>query len=186
MGSQGYAADDGSTATLDYHHYAEGERDLEGRTYKSLNLRPIEVDSLALAVRNTLADRWRFALNYTQDTWSGATPVLSLPQAAINEQLVSGASVPLVYLTDSKHRPQDVDPGSFDGQNFKSTEDQRLVHLMASASPETRRQVDGRARLRLGPRLVRAWAAACRKNPIITRASSTPAAASTSITSAPR
>ncbi|MBK6659436.1 MAG: DUF3570 domain-containing protein [Proteobacteria bacterium] len=144
MGSQGFAADDGSTATLDYHHYAEGERDLEGRTYKSLNLRPIEVDSLALAVRNTLADRWHFALNYTQDTWSGATPVLSLPQAAINEQMVSGASVPLAYLADSKHRPQDVDPDSFDGRKFKSTEDQRLVHLMASASPETRRQVDGR------------------------------------------
>ena len=144
MASHGVAAEDSNEATLNYHHYAEGERDLEGRTYKSLNLRPIEVDSLALAVRNTLADRWRFALNYTQDTWSGATPVLSVPQAAINEQIVSGASAPLAYLTDSKHRPVDVDPDSFDGQKFKTAEDARLVHLMASASPETRRQVDGR------------------------------------------
>ena len=35
--------------------------------------------TLALAVRNTLADRWRFALNYTQDTWSGATPERTRP-----------------------------------------------------------------------------------------------------------
>ncbi len=144
MGNQAFAADDRSEATLDYHHYAEGERDLEGRTYKSLNLRPIEVDSLALAVRNTFADRWRFALNYTQDTWSGATPVLSLPQAAINEQIVSGASVPMAYMTDSQHRPVNVDWNSFDGQKFKTSDDPRLVHLMASASPETRRQVDAR------------------------------------------
>ena len=143
MAQPAIAAEPDNEATLNYHHYAEGERDLEGRTYKSLSLRPIEVDSLALAVRNTLADRWRFALNYTQDTWSGATPVLSVPQAAINEQIQSGASAPLAYLTDSKHRPVDVDQNSFDGRKFKTREDQRLVHLMASASAETRRQVDG-------------------------------------------
>jgi hypothetical protein len=144
IGGQGAAAaDSGNDATLDYHHYAEGERDLEGRTYKSLNLRPIEVDSLALAVRNAIADRWTFALNYTQDTWSGATPVLSLPQAAISEQLVSGASSPMAYMTDSKHRPVTVDWNSFDGKNYKTTPDARIVHLMSSASAETRRQVDG-------------------------------------------
>ena len=134
---------EGNEATLDYHHYVENERDLEGRTYKSLNLRPIEVDSLALAVRNTLAARWTFALNYTQDTWSGATPVLSLPQAAISAQLVSGASSPSLYVTDSQHHPVTVDPNSFDGKKFKTTRDPRLVHLMSSASAETRRQVDG-------------------------------------------
>ena len=133
----------GNEATLDYHHYAEGERDLEGRTYKSLNLRPIEVDSLALAVRNTWADRWTFALNFTQDTWSGATPVLSLPQAAISDQLMSGASSPSSYVTDSQHHPVTVDGNAFDGKKFKTTRDARLVHLMSSASAETRRQVDG-------------------------------------------
>ncbi len=138
------AAEDGSQATLDFHHYAEGERDLQGRSYKSLNLRPIEVDSLALAVHSALADRWRFSLNYTQDTWSGATPVISLPQAAINEQIIAGASAPMSYMTDSQQRPVNVDWNSFDGQKFKTSEDQRLVHLMASASPETRRQIDSR------------------------------------------
>ena len=130
-------------ATLDYHHYAEGERSLEGRTYKSLNMRPIEVDSLALAIRNTLADRWTFALNYTQDTWSGATPVVSLPQAAINEQILSGASAPNVYYTDQQHRPLTVDPNSFDGQKYQTTRNPHTVHLLASASAETRRQIDG-------------------------------------------
>ena len=133
---------EGNEATLDYHYYAEGERDLEGRSYKSLNLRPIEVNSLALAMRNTLADRWTFALNYTQDTWSGATPVLSLPQASISEQIVSGASSPSYYLTDSQHRPVTVDGNSFDGKKFKTTRNSHLVHLMSSASAETRRQVD--------------------------------------------
>lgn len=137
------AAEVNNEATLDYHHYAEGERDLEGRTYKSLNLRPIEVDSLALAIRNTLADRWTFALNYTQDTWSGATPVVSLPQAAINEQILSGASVPSVYYTDGQHHPLMVDPNSFDGRKYKTTRNPHTVHLMAAASAETRRQIDG-------------------------------------------
>ncbi len=142
-GQTATAADSGNEATLDYHHYAEGERDLEGRTYKSLKLRPIEVDSLALAVRNVLADRWTSSLNYTQDTWSGATPVLSLPQAAISEQIVSGASAPMAYMTDSKHRPVTVDWNSFNGKTFKTTPNSHLVHLMSSASAETRRQVDG-------------------------------------------
>ena len=48
---------EGNGASLDYHHYVEGKRDLEGRTYKSLNLCPIEVDSFAFALRYTAADR---------------------------------------------------------------------------------------------------------------------------------
>ncbi|MBX9609405.1 MAG: DUF3570 domain-containing protein [Gammaproteobacteria bacterium] len=140
----GLAAAEGDSVSLDYHHYVEGERDLAGRTYKSLNLDPIEVDSLALGARQTLFDRYTLDLHYTQDTWAGASPVVSLPQAAIAEQIVSGASAPNSYRADARGRPVTVDYDSFDGARYQSSPDPRLVHLMASASAETRRQVDAR------------------------------------------
>ena len=69
-------ADEGDEFNFEYHHYTEGERNLYIETYKDLNLRPIQVDSADLELQGHIVDRVKFALNYMQDTWSGATLVM--------------------------------------------------------------------------------------------------------------
>ena len=69
VGSTEVAAED-AEITFATQHYQEGERDLAGRSYANLNLHPIAVDRLALALRNTFARRDDFAPSYTQATWS--------------------------------------------------------------------------------------------------------------------
>ncbi len=92
--------------TFDYQRYTEGERNLWGRPYFDLNLKPIEVDSFGFTVEGDLVDRLSFGFDYTQDTWSGATPVATLPQAAIAEMVYSGASTPSYYYADADHHRQ--------------------------------------------------------------------------------
>ena len=133
---------DGDEISFEYRHYEEGKRNLDEQTYKDLNLRPITVDSMAADMRGEVVDRVKFDLSFTQDTWSGATPVVTVPVAAIADQLYSGASSPVEYSADGKRVPVTVNWDSFNGSTVKYTEDPRLVHVMASASPETRRQVD--------------------------------------------
>lgn len=130
------------SVSVTYGHYADGERDLNGHSYESLNLKPIRVDSLAVDAAGAVTDRLRLAAHYAQDTWSGATPVVSLPNAAVETQLISGASVPTALFTDSRHHPVIVDFNSYNPQTgtYATTRDDRLVHVMASASPETRRE----------------------------------------------
>ena len=41
--------------------------------------RPIEVDSLQGSGNIKITDRVKFNFNYTQDTWSGATPIATAP-----------------------------------------------------------------------------------------------------------
>lgn len=135
---------DGAKISLEYHHYAEGKRDLDGQSYSGLNLTPLQADSVALGITGTLRDSIDFGLNLTQDTWSGATPVTTLPFAAVADQITSGASIPTGYYEDSKHRPVDVNWSTYDGTTVEYVQDPRLVHVMASASPETRRQADSR------------------------------------------
>ena len=137
-------AADGDEVTFDYHHYQEGERNLDGQSYGDLNLKPLRVDSLAVGMTGGLSDRVRFGFNYTQDTWSGATPVATVPEAAINDQIYSGASKPNVYYADPQGRPVDVNWDTYDGTSVQYSRNPRLVHVMGSASPETRRQGDVR------------------------------------------
>ena len=80
-----HAAEDDSV-DFQYSHYQEGKRDIYGyglidNTISKLpqNLNPIEVDSVHGSGRFTLTDRIKFAFNYTQDTWSGATPIGTAP-----------------------------------------------------------------------------------------------------------
>ena len=133
---------DGDEFSFEFRHYEEGKRDLAEQTYKDLNLRPITVDSAAASMRGEIVDRVKFNLNFTQDTWSGATPVVTVPVAAISDQLFSGASAPVAYSADAKGNPVNVNWNTFNGRTIQYTKDPRLVHVMASASPETRRQVD--------------------------------------------
>jgi hypothetical protein len=126
-----------------YQHYAEGKRDLGEQTYAELNLRPLQADSVAISLSGSAFDRIEFGLELTQDTWSGATPVTTLPQAAVADQIMSGASVPSVYYTTGKGTPVDVDWSTYNGTTVSSVRDIRDVHVMGSASPETRRQASG-------------------------------------------
>jgi hypothetical protein len=140
LAAPAHAADSADEFNLDVRHYDEGERNLNNQTYGELNLKPLHADSLSVGLKGGLTDRVKFGFDYTQDTWSGATPVATVPEAAIADQISSGASRPQAYSADSQHRPVDVNWSTFDGSSVQSTVDQRLVHVMGSASPETRRQ----------------------------------------------
>jgi hypothetical protein len=137
-------AANGDGFSFEYHHYEEDKRDLDGENYKNLNLKPLQADSLSLGMHGSVTDRVTFGLNYTQDTWSGATPVTTVPHAAITDQLFSGASSPTAYSTDATHHPVTVNWNTYNGTTVQYINDARLVHVMASASPETRRQIDGK------------------------------------------
>jgi len=136
-------AQDSENVSLEYHRYEEGSRDLSS-SYLFVKPKPLEVDSLSLAAQGTLADRIFFGLDYTQDTWSGATPVTTLPHAAIGAQIQSGASIPTYYATNLKRQPVVPNYSIFNGRTYPRVNDSRLADVIASASPETRREISGK------------------------------------------
>jgi hypothetical protein len=140
MAGTAHAAD-GDEFTFEYRHYEEGERNLDGQSYRDLQLKPLEVDSFAAGVRGSLTDRVKFGLDYSQDTWSGATPITTAPHAAIAGQLFSGASTPTFFSTNGKHQPVVV---NFRAKALQFVPDSQLVDILSTASPETRRQVSGK------------------------------------------
>ncbi|MEQ1485496.1 DUF3570 domain-containing protein [Methyloglobulus sp.] len=136
-----------------YSHYQEGKRDiLESETTRKNNANPIEVESIHGGAKISLTDRIKIAFNYTQDTWGGATPIDSGPFVAgangaiktigIEEIDSIGAASPLI-----SHRvffDKNLTPYKQilkDGQ-FIHVPDKRIVHTLAIASPETRKQGD--------------------------------------------
>jgi Protein of unknown function (DUF3570) len=147
-----------------YSHYQEGKRDIYSAPQNLVtlafdtvkipqNLNPIEVDSVHGSARVTLTDRVKFAFNYLQDTWSGATPIGTA--AAIgngNRGFVNAVSGPsplaaydagfgTMFIDKDKHFYQAVyEPNLGD---FKpGLRDDRLTHVLSYASPETRKQGD--------------------------------------------
>jgi hypothetical protein len=143
MAPQAAHAQDGQTVNFEYHHYEEGARDLSS-SYLFVKPKPLEVDSLSLGTQGSLADRILFGLDYSQDTWSGATPVTTLPHAAIGAQIQSGASIPTYYATNLKRQPVVPNYNIFNGRTYPRVRDSRLVDVIASASPETRREISGK------------------------------------------
>ncbi len=165
--------------TLQYGHYEESNRDTFGRIpvgetpggnpvfgEQKLpnNFAPITVDSIHAQAKTTLRDRWKFTANYTEDTWSGATPVATAPagfgtnlafkQAAggkhepVNAfgQTVSGASPRLqdgfFPAFDSQLNPVFNVGDDDDFETVYQAGSKRLAHTMTMASPETRKQGD--------------------------------------------
>jgi hypothetical protein len=125
---------------VQYGHYEEGERQLFG---VESEFRPIEVDSLQGSGNIKITDRVKFNFNYTQDTWSGATPIATAPldlrgNRTISPDVVTGAT-PIIngeLFFDSKLNPLRTDGfGALTGGT-----DRQLVHTLSSASPETRKQ----------------------------------------------
>lgn len=127
---------------VQYGHYQEGERQLFGVESK---FRPIEVDTLQGTGSLKLTDRIKFAFNYAQDTWSGATPIATAPLDMRGNRTtpldsVTGAT-PIIngeLFFDSKLNPLRTDGFG----NLTGGVDRQLVHTMSSASPETRKQGD--------------------------------------------
>jgi hypothetical protein len=165
-----HAADEDSV-DFQYSHYQESKRDIYSfdnplyakgiLTKLPQNLNPIEVESTHGSGRFTLTDRIKFAFNYTQDTWSGATPIATAPAVSgsyspkgkfdreFNTIQITGAS-PLLGASAGKrpvyfdknlnayrsiYNPDDgsVSPGALNNQ---------LTHVLSYASPETRKQGD--------------------------------------------
>jgi len=142
MTSPNVAAQD-NEATFQYGYYDEGKRRLFGNNNK---LDPIHVDTLNTTGSINLFDRVKFGFNYVQDTWSGATPVATATRGFMSN-LVSGASSHVNtgynYVDKNFNRLEEVyNETTGEVRYVKNKQDQQLVHMMTSASPETRKQAD--------------------------------------------
>jgi Protein of unknown function (DUF3570) len=161
--TQAHAADDDSV-DFQYSHYQEGRREKQaqyidmfgGKSYVPPDKRaPIEVDSLHGSARITLTDRVKFAFNYIQDTWAGATPFGSVPKGSpaigfigtyrTPDKLTIGGASPYAQrdvVVDSKGNVLTdlLDPKTFAFVGVRK--DNGIVHVMSYASPETRKQGD--------------------------------------------
>ncbi len=135
-------AAEGDEIDLQYGHYQEGDRYLAGVKSK---YSPIESDNLHGSAKIILNDRTKAVINYSQDTWSGATPIATAPSSFFgnrtsNPDGVTGAS-PYInggLKLDSQFKPLTIDLfGTVIGGI-----DKQLVHTLSSASPETRKQLD--------------------------------------------
>lgn len=133
----------GDRINFQYGRYEEGARNLYGVPSK---YNPISADVLHGSGIFSLTGRTKFSFGYTQDTWSGATPITTTPLATDGgnrpltlNQVVVGAS-PLINSNVLLDR--NLDPIGRDPLTKQSTGivDPRSVHVMSSASPETRRQ----------------------------------------------
>jgi Protein of unknown function (DUF3570) len=143
-----YAAE-GDEVDFQYSHFQEGKRDIsvvDGNELASgaKSFNPIEVDSLHGSARVSLTDRVKFAFNYLQDTWGGATPVATMPfDAKAHKALYAknANSVTVVGATPYAQSPLSLD-AQFKPQYLKTNNGAKLTHVMATASPETRKQGD--------------------------------------------
>jgi len=148
--------------SLVFSHYEESERDLssvythaplvgfipENSNAEMPSYRPIEVDGLHLKAKVSLFDRLTFTGNYTEDTWSGATPIATAPMGARGNRVVSSNSVITgaspILQSDLSYFDAELNPINKTGPlNASSYDlDPVLVHTMVMASPETRKQGD--------------------------------------------
>lgn len=130
-------------SALQIGRYQEGDRDLYGVTSA---FDPIVVDVLEVGVGSTFSDLWRFDVRFTQDTWSGATPVAIAPQAMRGNRPTSpdGVSGATPYIEGSLYFDANLSVLETDGfGNWTGQVDDQLVHTISSASPETRQQFEG-------------------------------------------
>lgn len=141
------AADASSgSVNFQYSRYQEGKRNLY--SVRS-DLDPIMVDTLHGNGTLFVTDRLKLTFGYTQDTWSGATPVSSVPLASTagnipftrtlpTGEVVSGASP---HVTGAVTLDRNLNPIRFDAEGNQLI-DPRTVLVLSTASPETRNQGD--------------------------------------------
>jgi len=153
-------AAEGDAFNFQYGRYQEGERNLFG---VESEFDAIVVDSLHGSASLTLFDRLKFFANYVQDTWSGATPIATAPQALSGlDPSCSGGNCPTApdgvsgatpYINGDLFLDSELNPLAertdefgfplFDEEgNQLFQQNGQLVHTLSSASPETRKQGD--------------------------------------------
>jgi len=168
------SADD-DDAGYQYSHYEEAKRNLwdiapavdnnytvnTTGPYKFQNsLKPITVDSEHGYTRFRLSDRLRFAFNYTQDVWSGATPWFTAPVGNFmlaNPQSVTGATYQAngagVGQFFDAHGSPLYQASSVSISDYGNTGtpglplalgQSRIQHVLGYASPEMRNQIDAK------------------------------------------
>ncbi len=127
-------------ASFLYGYYEESNRNLYN--VKS-RFDPITVNSLLGSSKIKLSDRLKFAFNYTQDTWTGATPIATAPLSFGGNKeggVIAGATP---YLqNNSVLFDKQLNPLKQDASTGEYSKDTQLVHTISSASPETRKQGD--------------------------------------------
>jgi Protein of unknown function (DUF3570) len=114
------------------------------------DLNAIEVDGLHGGAKVSLTDRIKFAFNYTQDTWGGATPRINMPVDRANSDIIAhkviASASPKIadfsFKIDTNNNILNVDTDPVDGHSIYAKQDTRWVHTLAVASPETRKQGD--------------------------------------------
>lgn len=132
----------GDIASFQYGHYKQTAWQLLDGLKSQYN--PLQVDNIEANGLLTFEDRWKFNFNFVQDTWSGATPVTSAPNAlGGNNPNLAGAS-PLIKGNGSIRYDKQMNPYRLDSETGEYVEDTRLVQTVASASPEIRNQGDFR------------------------------------------
>ncbi|MCC7136221.1 MAG: DUF3570 domain-containing protein [Nitrosomonas sp.] len=133
---------------IQYSRYQEGRRRQFGllnevTPVKAGQFQPIEVDTLRGRARYTFKDRLRLVFDYTQDTWSGATPIATT-LAIFGSGTATSTSAASPYFEqgfdDPTRAPVTLDQqGGVHGRQTDAKLD-HLIHTMSFASPETRRQ----------------------------------------------
>lgn len=142
MVSPTHAAIDGGQFGFQYGRYEEG-----GATESQFRSKDnsIQSDSLHVLGEIDFTDRWTFQAQFIQDTWGGASPITTAPVAAIgyNPNAQTGASAfyevtgGVVNFDTQVGQGQAIIPGS-----LRTITTDEIVHVMAEASPETRKQGD--------------------------------------------
>ncbi len=130
----GLAAEN-NQVSLQYSRYQEGKRDLF--TVNS-QFDPLQVDTTRFAADLSFRDRWRLGFTYTEDVWSGATPIATAPLAAQPNRPLHATSGASPLLTGQVGFDADLNP------LFQGMKESRSVHVLAQASPEVRRASDWR------------------------------------------
>ncbi len=168
MAQPAFAAE-GDEVDFQYSHYQEGARNISGLTYNFdgtqsvatvKSFQPIEVEGLHGSAKISLSDRVKFAFNYTQDTWGGATPLSTAPavsgsnnfQTDPNDSTIVTGATPyatpgtLLFLDKNLKPLLGVSTLNFDPitnqEIYKFSKNNQLTHVMSYASPETRKQGD--------------------------------------------
>ena len=154
-----------------YGHYQEGNRSVYGMAADPITgnfnmmglptgIKPITVDSIHGSAKTSITNRLKFAFNYLQDTWGGATPIASAPAAFFSVQpkldaatgtTVVGAS-PFLQpnrnywisgraLVDAKGNPLMANMAP-DYSSLVFQQNNQVTDILVSASPEVRHQGD--------------------------------------------
>lgn len=134
-------ASDSDRINFQFSRYQEGKRDLYGVPN---NLKPITADVLHGSGIFSLTDRTKFNFSYTQDTWSGATPITISPLAANGNRPIlanTPAGVTVVGASPIINGQVLLDR-DFNPLRQDLNRDSRSVMVLSSASPETRNQAN--------------------------------------------